>query len=205
MEEAARTKIGYGNGGWVHVDRDGLPGSLYLRYTPGPDGRRQVSELYLEARPGAAITAADLRGLPLGAIGAVVLASREHLESRAGVAGPDLGTLASNYATSHGRRARNWVAESMRDPSRNRRLRVQPAALPERAPKVAPLRRPDRIDDAFLRHVADAYADAIMRGARSPAVVLARQAVVSVRTVHRWIYLTRKRGFLPPGSQGRIG
>jgi hypothetical protein len=70
---------------------------------------------------------------------------------------------------------------------------------------VAPLDRPDRLDDAFLHHVADAYVDAIRRGAASPAVMLARQATVPVRTVHRWIYLARKAGHLPPGSQGRIG
>ncbi len=70
---------------------------------------------------------------------------------------------------------------------------------------MPPLDRPDRIDDAFLRHVADAYADAIRHGARSPAAALARQATVPVRTVHRWIYLARKAGHLPPGSQGRIG
>jgi hypothetical protein len=103
-----------------------------------------------------------------------------------------------------GRRAQHWVAESMRDPAANRRLRQRPAGAAE-PPRVAPLDRPDRIDDAFLRHVADAYTDAIRRGAKSPAAVLAAQATVPVRTVHRWIYLARKAGHLPPGSQGRIG
>jgi hypothetical protein len=70
---------------------------------------------------------------------------------------------------------------------------------------VAPLDHPERIDDAFLRHVADAYADAIRRGAKSPAAAIAGESSLSVRTVHRWIYLARKAGHLPPGSQGRIG
>jgi hypothetical protein len=70
---------------------------------------------------------------------------------------------------------------------------------------VPPLDRPERIDGAFLQHVADAYADAIRRGSRSPSEILARHATVPVRTVHRWVYLARKAGYLPPGSQGRIG
>ena len=70
---------------------------------------------------------------------------------------------------------------------------------------MARLERPDRIDDAFLRHVADAYADAIRRGARSPAAAIAAESTLPVRTVHRWIYLARKAGHLPPGSQGRVG
>jgi hypothetical protein len=28
---------------------------------------------------------------------------------------------------------------------------------------------------------------------------------VPVKTVRRWVYLARKAGHLPPGSQGRIG
>lgn len=92
----------------------------------------------------------------------------------------------------------------MRDPAGNRKLRQRPPKAAE-PPPVAPLDRPDRLDDAFLRHVADAYVDAIRRGAKSPAAMLARQATVPVRTVHRWIYLARKAGHLPPGSQGRIG
>jgi hypothetical protein len=188
------------------VTRDNLPGPLYLRFTPGADGRWQVTELYLEARDGAAITGSDLRTLPLAAVvGAMVIAGREHLESRAGLAGPDLGTLASNYATTFGPRAQHWVADSMRDPDGNRRLRKQPPASPVPAPEVPPLRRPARIDDAFLRHVADAYASAIRHEMRAPAVYLSGQAFVSVQTVRRWIYLARKRGFLPPGSPGRIG
>jgi hypothetical protein len=123
---------------------------------------------------------------------------------RAATPGPDLGTLASNYAKGFGPKARGWVAESMRDPAANRGLRQRPPRATE-PPRVPPLERPDRLDDIFLRHVADAYADAIRHGARSPAAALATQAVVPVRTVHRWIYLARKAGHLSPGSQGRIG
>jgi hypothetical protein len=198
-----RTSIGYGNGGWVRVERGGLPGVLYLRFAQA-SGRWQVREMYLECGDGEEIRARDLRELPLAAIGALALSHREQLEARSALPGPDLATLASNYATTFGGRVRHWVAESMRDPAANRRLRQRPPRAAG-TPRVPPLERPDRIDDAFLRHVADAYADAIRRGERSPATALAAQATVPVRTVHRWIYLARKARHLPPGSQGRIG
>lgn len=199
-----RTSIGYGNGGWVRVERDGLPGVLYLRYAQEA-GRWQVREMYLECGEGEEIRARDLRELPLAAISALALSERGHLKARAELPGPDLGTLASNYATTFGRRAAHWVAESMRDPAANRRLRQQPPGTAEEASRAASLQHPDRIDDAFLRQVADAYTDAIRRGARSPAAALATEGTLNVRTVHRWIYLARKAGHLPPGSQGRIG
>jgi hypothetical protein len=176
---------------------------LYLRFAEAA-GRWQVREMYLECGEGEEIRACDLRELPLAAIEALTLSHREPLAARIGEPGPDLGTLASNYGTTFVRRAANWVAESMRDPAANRKLRQRPPKAAEPQP-VAPLDRPARLDDAFLRHVADAYADAIRRGAASPAAMLARQATVPVRTVHRWIYLARKAGHLPPGSQGRIG
>jgi hypothetical protein len=201
--EEIRTSIGYGNGGWVRVERDGLPGLLYLRFAQAA-GRWQVCEMYLECGEGEEIRAWDLRKLPLAAISALALSHGGHLAARAALPGPDLATLASNYATTFGSRAGHWVAESMRDPAANRKLRKRPPRAAE-SPRVPPLDRPDRIDDTFLRHVADAYADAIEHGAKSPGAALARRAMVPVRTVHRWIYLARKAGHLPPGSQGRIG
>jgi hypothetical protein len=202
-DDEVRTSIGYGNGGWVRVDRDGLPGPLYLRFAQA-GGRWQVREMYLECAEGGEIRARELRELPLAAIEALALAYSGNLEARSALPGPDLGTLASNYATTFGRRPAHWVAESMRDPAANRKLRQRTPKAAD-VPRVAPLERPDRIDDAFLRHVADAYADAIRRGSRSPSVTLAGQATVPVKTVRRWVYLARKAGHLPPGSQGRIG
>jgi hypothetical protein len=112
--------------------------------------------------------------------------------------------LKTSHATTFGQEVAHWVAESMRDPAANCSLRQKPPKAAD-VPRVGPLERPDRIDGAFLRHVADAYADAIRRGSRSPSVTLAEQATVPVKTVRRWIYLARKAGHLPPGSQGRIG
>jgi hypothetical protein len=202
-DSEVRTSVVYGNDGWVRVERDGLPGELYLRLAPTP-GRWQVREMYLECGEGEEIRARDLRELPLAAIEALILSRPEGLTARFNVPGPDLGTLASNYCTVFGPKVSHWVAESMRDPAANRRLRVRQPKAAEPAP-VAPLGHPERIDDAFLQHVADAYADAIRRGAKSPAVAIARESSLSVRTVHRWIYLARKAGHLPPGSQGRVG
>jgi hypothetical protein len=198
-----RTSIGYGNGGWVRVERDGLPGVLYLRFAQAA-GRWQVREMYLDCGEDAEIRARDLRELPLAAISALALSGHEHLSARVNTPGPDLSTLASNYSAGFGPKDTGWVAESMRDPAANRKLRKRPRRTAG-SPPVAPLAHPDQIDDAFLRHVADAYADAIRRGARSPAVAIADRSHLSVRTVHRWIYLARKAGHLQAGSQGRVG
>ena len=198
-----RTSIGYGNGGWVRVERDGLPGVLYLRLAQ-VSGRWQVREMYLECGESEEIRARDLRELPLAAIVALALSHRGRLAARAAIPGPDMGTLASNYSATFGPKDTGWVAESMRDRATNRRLRKRPWKPAEPQP-VAPLDHPEHIDDAFLRQVADAYADAIRRGAKSPAAAIASKSSLSVRTVHRWIYLARKAGHLPPGSQGRIG
>jgi hypothetical protein len=203
QQNEVRTSVVYGNGGWVRVERDGLPGVIYLRLAPAA-GRWRVCEMYLECEEDAEIRARDLRELPLAAIEALILSQPEGLKTRLNVPGPDLGTLASNYAAVFGPRANGWVAESMRDPAANRSLRKRQPKTAE-PPPVPPLDRPERIDDAFLRHVADAYADAIRRGAKSPAVTMATESRLPVRTVHRWIYLARKAGHLPPGSQGRVG
>jgi 8-oxo-dGTP pyrophosphatase MutT (NUDIX family) len=63
---------------------------------------------------------------------------------------------------------------------------------------VPPLTAPDSgLTDEFLRHVAAAYVAAVKAGL-NPAPELARQTGRPVRTVHRWIYIARKRGLLPP-------
>ena len=194
--------LGYGNGGWVRLDQGWLPGPLYLRFAASAEGRWQVREMYLDgdSRP---IEAADLRGLPLAAIETVALAGSGDsvIASKARLPGPDLSTLASYYATSFGT-AEHWVAESLRaqlpDGARLRVPRARPAR-PAKRPDTARLSPPDHgLTDEFLRHVAAAYIAAVETG-RSPAPELAAQSGRPVRTIHRWVYLARKRGLLPPG------
>jgi hypothetical protein len=70
-------------------------------------------------------------------------------------------------------------------------------------PQREPLTRPTGRDtDEFYRRVAAAYTETIRR-TRSVAPELAAEANVPVRTVHGWIREARRRGFLPPGKQGR--
>jgi len=69
----------------------------------------------------------------------------------------------------------------------------------------APLTRPDGSNpDAFYRQVAEAYREMVQTH-RNVAVALAEEANVPVGTVHRWVMEARRRGFLPPARQGRVG
>ena len=61
-----------------------------------------------------------------------------------------------------------------------------------------------RLSDEFLGSVADAYRW-FTEAKRAPAPAISEMSGVPVRTVHRWIYEARKRGFLPPARQGRAG
>jgi len=197
--------VGYGNGGWVRVEYGWLPGPLYLRFAADADGRWHAREMYLdgEARP---IEAADLRRLPLAAIETVVLADdgTNVIAGKAKLPAPDLSTLASHFATSFGSQAEHWVADSFRAQLPGGESRRAPKAedlRPAQRPEVAPLSAPEHgLTDEFLRHVAAAYVAAVEAG-QNPAPELAAQSGRPARTVHRWIYIARKRGLLPPGRQ----
>jgi hypothetical protein len=203
--KVARMRISYGYGGWVGVEGVDLPGPLYVRLAPDASKRWRVHELYIEG--GAPLTADMLRRLPLHLIETLAQEDSDRLAVRAKIAGPDLGLLAAHYATSWGSQARHWVADSWRAQIRDSGVERPPRPRPRRrpaAPKREPLSAPNRLDDDFLRRVADAYRDVAARGGW-PAPVLAAEAGVSPSTVRRWVLEARKRGHLPPGSQGRVG
>jgi hypothetical protein len=63
---------------------------------------------------------------------------------------------------------------------------------------------PNGLTDVFLQDVAKAYAAAVARRER-PNVALAKQTGAPVKTVQRWVYTARQRGFMPRGSRGRPG
>jgi hypothetical protein len=204
-------EVRFGNGGWILVEHEELPGPLYLRLRQDADGRWVTTELYLDAR-GGPITAAALRELPISSIEAAVQAnerSRIELDDRSRVVAVDLSTAASYYATTFGRQADHWVADMLRaqvpgsevpKPSRRK------SGIELQRPEVPPLRRPPdgRLTDDFLRQVARSYDAALRRGAR-PAIALADEADVPAQTIRRWVYLARKRGIMPPGRQGKAG
>jgi hypothetical protein len=58
--------------------------------------------------------------------------------------------------------------------------------------------------DDFYRQVADVYGR-LAASTHRPAAVIAERNGVPVRTVHRWVYEARRRGFLPGGSRGKAG
>jgi hypothetical protein len=183
-----------------------MPGPLYLRFAADEEGHWHARELYLEGE-GRNIEAADLRRLPLSALETVVLSDGGSgvIAASAKFPAPDLATLASYFSTSFGSRApKHWVTESFRAQlpgGEDLRAPRQDPPSPADRPDVPPLSAPENgLTDDFLGHVAAAYVAAV-QGGLNPAPELAQQAGRPVRTVHRWIYLARKRGMLPPGGR----
>jgi 8-oxo-dGTP pyrophosphatase MutT (NUDIX family) len=186
-----------------------MPGPLYLRLVKDDAGQWHTREVYLEG-DGRYIEAADLRNIPLRAIETEVLANggQQWMSAHAEIVAPDLGTLASYYATTFGRRAPdNWVVGSFAAQTPQgasiRAPRQEPSEPMTHSP-VAPLTTPgpDGLTDDFLRHVAAAYRAAVV-SRKQPGPELAAQASVPVRTVHRWVYIARQRGILPRAARKR--
>ncbi len=198
-------RISYGHGGWVRVEDVGVPGPFYVRLAPDASTRWRVHEMYIEG--GAPLTSEMLRRLPLHLIETMAQEDSEHLARSVRFVGPDLGLLASHYATTWGPQAKHWVADSWRAQFKDSDVErpSRPCPRPRAAARARePLTAPIRLDDDFLRRVADAYR-AVAADGKWPAVVLADEAGVSRSTVRRWVVEARKRGHLPPGSKGRVG
>lgn len=201
-----------GHSGWVQVRDDSLPGPLYLRFTEQPSGRLAVTELYLDGR-GTPVRAETLRTLRLADLAAFITGDDSALRAWIDDPGPDLSRLASHFATNWVRRPKppkeqpNWIADSFFAQYEDSDRPQAPRARERRGdqqPSVPPLAAPtEGLTDDFLRHVAEAYRAAVLRGER-PGVALSAQAQVAVKTVHRWVYLARQRGIMPPGQQGRV-
>ncbi len=202
----------YGHAGWVQVTDEGLPGPLYLRFTEQPSGRLTVTELYLDGR-GTPIRAETLRTLRLADLEAFITGDAHILRAWIDNAGPDLSRLASHFAANWLRQPKlpeeqlNWIADSFLAQYEDTGVPQASRARERRGdqqPPVPPLAAPtEGLTDDFLRHVGAAYRAAVMRGER-PGPTLSRQAQVPVKTVHRWVYLARQRGIMPPGQQGRV-
>jgi hypothetical protein len=167
--------VTYGAAGWVRVEGQELP--TYVRLSK----RGEVRAVFVDG-DGQEVRAAFLRQLPLAQAVAVAEAAR-----------PDL------------------AAGMARAPDPNIEEALM-AAFPDRAKRLRPtidvgaeLARPTAgLTDDFLHSVAAAYLAAVARG-DSPNQALAEQAGAPARSVERWVYLTRKRGYLRAGGRGRIG
>lgn len=199
-------QISYGNGGWVQVQAEDMPGPVYLRYR-SDRGRPVLCEFYLDAHDDEITTASfetlDLRAFTLFAMQDM----GDWLERTLRSPGPDLSRLASHFATGFGSQARDWIADSMR-------AQIPGSNVPQREfarrQTPAPLMRPDPVsppdsglDDQFLRTVARNYIWAVREHLR-PAPTIAKQAQCSPRTVHAWVRKARERGILEPTTRGRV-
>lgn len=201
-------RISYGNGGWVCVQADDVPGPVYLRYRV--EGSRPVlSEFYLDAHD-SEIASSLLATLDLRALNLFVMNGMgDWLDRSVRMPSPDLSRLASHFGTSFGRRPGHWVADSMRAQILGSPVPQAPFAA-TRDPETEvtqpdPVRPPETgLDDEFLRSVARNYIWAISKH-RRPAPAIAAQAQCSDRTVHAWIRKARARGILEPTTQGRSG
>lgn len=131
-----------------------------------------------------------------------------------GVPGPDLATAAQAFSTSFGSRAQGWVVDMMRaqiaGSGVKSGLRVKhddelggptpdvPAVVVPQVPDSRPY------PDEFYRDVAAAYRAHAMHH-RNPSAMIADASGVPITTVHRWVRIARRRGFLPPGQPGKVG
>jgi hypothetical protein len=135
----------------------------------------QIAELHMTGP----VTAADLRGIPLARISAQAL-SRPDLLSMPGPPPDQLDAVVRRLVP--------------RRPRKRAGLDTGARLAPPNA----------GLTDDFLRSVADAYMAAIARG-ESPNKALAKQiGHQKSRTAERWVYLARKKGYLPAARRGAV-
>jgi len=184
------------------------PGPIYIRFTER-DGRLVVAELYMDGR-GMPIRSSDMRHLDLSRLEAMAASEWEQKgKPWVNEPGPDLSRLASHFAT-HWGDAKHWVAQSFRAQVKGSgveqaRMGFEPTLPHHLSAPRPPLRVPTHgLTDDFLRQVATAYNAAVRRRV-PPANALSEEAGVEPRTVHSWVAKARRRGIMPPGSQGKVG
>lgn len=221
-------RVTYGNGGWIRVQDEGIPGWLYLKLDRDELGRWTTRDLYLDcSRP---LTADVLRRLPLARVEAIAAQGEgaDRLDRSTRRPGPQLDLMAQAFATRHiGHRPNCDKCGGLVDPRQGRPLdwletswwaqvddvkvrRPTPPRQgldqePEEAAPAPPLVAPtEGLTERFLGTVRAAY-DRAVRDGMAPAPTLAGQAGVPVRTVHRWVYLARQRGIMPAAAPGKAG
>jgi hypothetical protein len=210
-------KMTFGYGGWTCIDDPGNPGLLYVRWRRDESGRLSASDTYLHVADGTA-TPTDLRAIPWTQYEAWANAESEGIDRRRDdpTATNGLPVLASafnrpimNTSEAH----RNWVhAAYFADAGypefpkpRAYRARSSGAVGADRF--VLSDGPPDgRLTDEFLQDLARAYTAATTRGERpNKAIEQSLGGLYPVRTIERWVYTARKRGFLPPTRKGAQG
>jgi hypothetical protein len=183
-----------GANGWVFARVEG--GVVFARLET--DGR--IVELYMRKGDGE-ITPTDLRRLPLTRLRALAatrpdlwLMAQQDFDYRA-QEDPGVGEHADPYEALKLHFPPTWVDGAA---TRHEAEEEEPAF------ELTPISAAAGLTDQFLRDVARAYSDARSRGL-SPNVALAEQAQAAKRTVEKWVWLARKKGYLPPTRPGRVG
>ncbi len=169
-----------GGDGWAYSDEIPGGGDLFVRFD---DGGRAV-ELYLKKTD--EITPSDLRQIPLTAMRA------RH------VSRPDF-LMAFSYHSDLRADLRTAVEQAFLRGSLEHKSPTEPPPF-----VLTPESSSAGLTDEFLQEVSQAYRDALGRGLR-PNVALAEQAQCPKRTVEKWVWLARKKGFLDPTRPGRVG
>ncbi len=201
-----------GNGGWARFSDDGggsvgVPGYVYVRATADERGRLRIVELYVDAR-GEPLERRHLANFPLHELEASVNAHADAFAVRMQLLAVDLSRAASYFSTSFARPGSHWVADMLWSQVKDSGVKKPPFGpdpSPEQEPPPRPpLGAPESLDETFFTALAEAYRDVVSRR-EPPAPTLAQEAGVSERTIHRWVYEARKRGYLPPAHRGRAG
>jgi hypothetical protein len=182
------------DGGWVEVLQQRAAGQqrFYVRVQPDRLGWLRLSELYLAAQHGEALTAEQLRLLRLGALEQLLNLPAQRAAIRQSLmrdAKPPTDTPRSH----DGEDANAAQGTSVQE-------------IPTEEPEPEPLQRPQRrpYPDGFYRDVAAAYRRNLRHGL-PPNATLAQETGSPKTTIARWIKEARRRGYLGSGQQGRAG
>ncbi len=177
-------KLTYGPGGWVRVEDQ-----LHVAYLRFADDRT-VADMVIEGGS-RGVSPSALRSIPLRRYIAAALARPDLLFGWGMYEAPGVQPFKTSVRDSLMAAGGVFGFAS--------RALMSPRARVTLAPPVDVA-----LTDAFLRDVAAAYLDAVRHDER-PNIALAGQSGHPRRTVERWVYLARKRGFLPPARAGRDG
>lgn len=176
-----------GRGGWVRFD-DGLE-QFFVRFAMDAEKRLRAADLYIDgaAQPAAWITADQLRQVPVAYFEAVANSAEANLSEQ----------IAAGLT-----RSREAGLRALQD--RPRPVRTDSAPTTSPGPLTPP--GPDGLTDAFLRQVAAAYDDAVLRRVKGSLYDALTPPGYKRRTVEEWVRKARDAGFLPKkGQRGRRG
>lgn len=172
-------KVTYGPGGWARIEDATYV--IYLRFSED----QSLADLVIEGGS-RGISPRLVRSMPLGRYVAAALSRRDLLFGWGMFHSPEAAAFASRVhdGLTGEEGVFGFASQALSRP--RKRIRLAPPA------EIA-------LSDAFLRDVAAAYLDAVRHGER-PNIALANQSGHPKRTVERWVYRARQKGFLPPAA-----